>query len=69
MFYFDVAYGYNDFQVFQLSSDYFLRPIESVVFLLLDFLFDHSTYSKFCINIIYFVLTYFIIRDTLVMIY
>jgi hypothetical protein len=31
MFYLDVAYGYNNFQVFQLSSDYF-RPIESVVF-------------------------------------
>jgi hypothetical protein len=34
-----------------------------------DSLFDHLSYSIFfCINIIYFVMTYFIIRDTLIMI-
>jgi hypothetical protein len=38
-------------------------------FWLLDILFDPSSYSKFCINIIYFVMTYFIIRDILIMIY
>jgi hypothetical protein len=39
-------------------------------FLLLDFLFFIvRLIQKFCINIIYFVITYFIIRDTLIMIY
>jgi hypothetical protein len=34
-----------------------------------DILFDHPSYSNFFINIIYFVMTYFIIRDPLIMIY
>jgi hypothetical protein len=38
-------------------------------FRILDILFDHPSYSNFFINIIYFVMTYFIIRDTLIMIY
>ena len=42
---------------------------KSVIFLLSDVLFDHPSYLIFYINIIYFVITYFIIWDTSVMIY
>lgn len=39
------------------------------IFLLLDFWFDHSSHSNFCINMTYSVMSYFIIRDTLVITY
>jgi hypothetical protein len=38
-------------------------------FIISDILFDHLSYSIFFINIIYFVMTYFIIRDPLIIIY
>jgi hypothetical protein len=44
-------------------------PLKVSFFLLLHFLFDRWSYSKKYINIIYFVMTYFINKDTLIMIY
>ena len=46
-----------------------LPPRSRVRFWLSDILFDHSSYLKFYINIIYFIMTYFIIKDILILIY
>jgi hypothetical protein len=48
---------------------YSLRLKKECRFFLSDILFDNPSYSIFFINIIYFVMTYFIIIDTIIMIY
>ena len=54
---------YSDISVYSLRSE------KSVVFYFQTFCLTIRLIQIFCINIIYFVMTYFIIRDTLIIIY